>query len=137
MLAAILIYTAFTVFFCYSTMAPFFPSELERRGLNRLWNSIVFAVFSFSYVICALLAKKLFIPACGRVGAFIIATIALLASLVIMALLPLIPNDTLFLICGILARIIQGGGGCVQVLNVFAILSLAYKEKMSLLHNFV
>ena len=73
MRTAILVHAGFAVYFSYSTMAPFFPSELDQRGLSRFWNSIVFSIFALSFMICALLTKKLFIPHCGRVVTFTIA----------------------------------------------------------------
>lgn len=49
--------------------------------------------------------------------------------------LPYIPNDTAFLVVGILGRFIQGGAAALQVLIAFAILSLTYKTRIELMHN--
>ena len=110
MLAVVLIYSGFSVYFCYSTIAPFFPSELHNRGFAPLYNSIVFAVYALSFVIFGFLAKKLFIPACGRVSTFVCADLLQLAAILMLGLLPLIPSDKAFLVVGVIARFIQGGG---------------------------
>lgn len=126
MLAGILVYTGFSVYFCYSTIAPFFPSELENRGFSPLFNSAVFAIYALSYVIFSLLSKRLFIPAWGRVNTFTVAILLQLGAILTLGLLPFIPNNTAFLITGLVARFVQGGGASIQLIIGFALLSLAY-----------
>ena len=75
LLAVLLIYTGYSVFFCYSTLAPFFPAELESRHFSRLYNIAVFGVFALSFVVGSLLSKSHLIPVCGRARTFALAAL--------------------------------------------------------------
>ena len=102
-LGVVIIYSGFTVYFCYTTIAPFFPPELERRGLDPLYNSIVFAVYALSYVVFSVLTKKYFIPSLGRLNTFLMAILLQLVAIVTLGLLPLFENNTAFLTTTVVA----------------------------------
>ena len=103
LLGAVIIYSGFTVFFCYTTIAPFFPAELERRGLDPLYNSIVFAVYALSYVIFSVLTKKYFIPTIGRLNTFLFAVLLQIAAILMLGLLPLVRTNAAFLTTSVIA----------------------------------
>ena len=113
LLAAVIIYSGFSVFFCYATIAPFFPPELATRHLDPLYNSIVFGVYAISYVVFSVLTKRFFIPALGRVATFVLADLLQIIAIIMLGLLPLIQTNSLFLATSIFARFLQGGGGSV------------------------
>ena len=113
MLALVLIYSGFSVNFAYSTIAPFFPSELHNRGFPPLYNSIVFAIYALSFATFGFLSKKLFIPACGRVSTFLLAALLQLVAILMLGLLPLVPSQTAFLVVSVIARFLQGAAASV------------------------
>ena len=73
-----------------------------------------------------MLSKRSLIPALGRVRTFMLGGLLQFTALLMLALLPFIQSDAAFLVTGVLARFIQGGGAAIQILIGFAILSLVY-----------
>ena len=102
LVAVIIVYSGFAVLYCYASMAPFFPSELEKRGYSPLYNSLVFAIYALSYVVFAFCSKKCLIPSLGRIRTFVLGVLIQLTALLMLALLPFIQSDAAFLLTGVL-----------------------------------
>lgn len=132
---ALVWFSTFVVFLGYSSIAPFFPPQLASRGMNPLLNSVVFAAYSITYVIFSIVLSNVFIPKYGRSTSFFIAAVMELVAIGLLATLPYIPNNGLFLTVAIVARLLQGGGSSIMVSLSYTLVSLAYPDKLEILHT--
>ena len=135
LLTVLLLYSGFSVFLGYSSIAPFFPSELSRRGLNPLLNSIVFSLYALTFVGCSLFVSKIIIPTIGRSFSFFIGALSQILSLTLLGLLNRVSSNSLFLILAIVARLLQGAGTSIMVILIFAFISVAYPNKLEMFHS--
>ena len=125
-LIALTLYSTFTDLLGYSSIAPFFPPQLQERGLSPLYNSIVFAVYAFSYVGCSLVISNVLIPRFGRPLPFFFGALSQLFSMLMLCSLQYIHSNTLFLTVAVGARILQGAGSSLMITICFALAALAY-----------
>ena len=73
-----------------------------------------------------MLSKRTLIHALGRARTFLLGGLLQFTAQLMLALLPFIQSDAAFLLTGVFAGFIQGGGASIQVLIGFAILSLVH-----------
>ena len=129
-LSTLLIYSGFIVYLNYACIAPFFPSLLAKRGLNPLFNSIVFAVLALSYTLCSLISSNIIIPYLGRGKAFTLAIASLIGSAILIGSLNFVLNPSLFMSIAIVARLVQGAATSLALTLGFALLSVAFPHEI-------
>lgn len=134
-LVAMLLFSTWVVFLGYSVIAPFFPPQLDARGLSSLYNSVVFAVYAITYVAISIVNGKIIIPRCGRSVAFFIGAVCQLIALGLLISLEYIPNNIVFIALAVVARLLQGAGSTVMVSLSYGIVSLAYPDNLNVLHT--
>lgn len=124
-LLALVNFSTFAVFLAYSVIAPFFPPQLNARGLNELYNSVVFGIYAVTYVAGSILNSKVLIPRLGRSMAFLIGSVAQLLSIGLLIGIEYIHNNVIFIALAIVARLLQGGGSTIMVSLCYGLISLA------------
>lgn len=129
-LAFMVIYTGFLVFLNYGCLAPFFPSLLSQRELSPFFNSLVFAVFAFSYVLCSLFQSTFLIPLIGRPNALLLSVLSLIAASIILGSLKYVLNRFAFVFLAVAARLLQGLASSFTLTLGLAILSVAFPDKV-------
>ena len=123
---ALILYSTFADLLGYIVIAPFFPPQVHDRALNPFFNSIVFAVYPFSYLGCSLAISRICIPRFGRSLSFLMGAFFYLISMLMLAALEYIHSNISFLTMAILARIIQGAGSSIMVTISFSLTSRTY-----------
>lgn len=134
-LVGLLLFSTWVVFLGYSVIAPFFPPQLDARGLSSLYNSVVFAVYAITYVAISIINGKVFIPRCGRSASFFIGAVCQLLALGVLSSLEYISNNVVFISLAVLARLLQGAGSTIMVSLSYGLVSLAYPNKLNVLHT--
>ena len=121
-LLLIVLYSGCSMYMGYTTLAPFFPGEIMSRSLSPLYNSIIFAIYAFSYILLSNATASFFIPRFGRVKTFVCGAVMLCASIYIFGLLYYIDDNQVFITISLLTRLIQGCGAAIILVTGFAIL---------------
>ena len=61
-LIVLALYSTFSVNFGYLSVAQFLPPHILQRGLSPLYTSLVFSVYTLSYIGCSMVITNFLIP---------------------------------------------------------------------------
>ena len=112
----------------YSTVAPYFPKEAAKKGIS----SALIGVILSCYPITALSSSLLLGKYIGNIGKEKVLLLGCLLESIAVFGFSILPNMsyTIFILSGIILRLMQGlGAGCISV-SILAIVSCEYLENI-------
>ena len=128
MWVVLVIYSGVSIYAAYYCMAPFFPSLLEEKGLDPLWNSYVFAAYAISLVLTSISVQTFIFPKLGRVLSFTIGAIIQASVILLFGFLKFVNYPYLFVFLAIFLRLCQGFSTSLVLISSFALLSRYYSS---------
>ena len=111
-----------------SIIAPFYPTEAEKRGLSVDTVGFVFAALPFGGFFFALIFGK-YMRFWGRKKLLVIGMILLIIGFLMFAVIDFTLNHDIFLVFSIIGRIIQGLGLSAYTSVSYAYLPLLYSDE--------
>jgi MFS family permease len=114
----------------YSTQAPFFPAEAERKNATALEYGLVIGIYELTaFIMCPLLGTYMYVigPKTGfSVGVFVAGS-----SMVAFGFLDIIDDRIYFIGLALLLRVMQGTGASALFVSIYSFVTEAFPNSVA------
>ena len=127
----ILLYSGIGVNIALVTLAPFFPTMLAQKNIDPVFNGVVFSGFSLPYIFSPYILSRCLFPKLGHINTFVLGCCLLGVGMWLFAIIDFITSKPLFVIAGLITRIIEGAGSAFIFGASTSILSIAFSTTLA------
>ncbi len=126
-LAAMMLFGGFTMGLSYGVTTPLFYSELAKRGVDFLANGF-FILYACPFVLLQPQVALLLVHALGLLNTFVVGALFLGSASTSFTLLYLASSPHVFLVCGLVLRLLQGVGTALMLVASYALLPAVFPK---------
>ncbi|XP_030829068.1 MFS-type transporter SLC18B1 [Strongylocentrotus purpuratus] len=125
-----------SVFTSFSVLAPFFPYEAQKKGVNPTETGLVFGIFSLvSFIACPICGK--YLPVVGGKFMFLSGSFVAAGCNILFGVLDRIDDKTMFLTYCFVIRTVEALGSAATLTAGMAICSNVYPENVAQVNGFL
>lgn len=115
----------------YLTLAPFFPSLINAKGIDPFFNGVVFALYSVPFILSPDILANRLLPSLGRVHAFALGSLLLAIGMFLFSFIDVIPSKAGFIASAMITRLIEGIGAACLLAAGTSLLTTSFTSNLS------